>query len=411
MLGLAWAHRFSISLAAILLFMSLMGCRSAPDYTRPLPPGANALRLVPPDQWPRLTPAMLAADSELLAAARRSRTWFAIPSTVRHFPVEGISHEQARLSVEALAWMLERLGPGQSLAPEAMRREFDLYKSIGWDDRGTVLFTGYYAPVFTASWTRSGRFQHPLHRLPDALVKPENPDEPVRWRRPDGSMGTPPTRGQLERQGLLAGHELVYMESALDAFIVQVQGSAKLRMTDGSTVHVGYAGDNGHDYVSLGQELVADRRIPRDHSGLPAIRDYFDRNPDKLREYLHRNPRFIFFQEYDQTNWPSGSLGFQVSPWRSLATDKRIFPRGMPMLVDTTVPRAAGGTRPFRQIMFDQDTGGAIRAPGRADIYMGIGLTAEAVAGRQKHEGAMYYFVLKPDRIPAWRGLIDRSRP
>lgn len=402
--------RLTLLPLAALLTLILPACQTRPDYSRPLPPGSPALVRVPPEQWPVLSGATLRPDPDLLKAAERSRRWFALPSTVAHFPRAGISHEQARLSTEVFEWMMRQVPGGRSLSVAALQREFDLYQSVGWDGQGTVLFTGYYAPEFTASWTRTGAFQHPLHRLPPQLIKPQTPDEPAQWRRADGAIVTPPTRAQLERQNLLSGHELLFLPDALSAYLIHVQGSARLRMTDGSVIHIGYAGDNGHDYVSLAQELIKDRQISADQAGLPAIRQYFERYPTRLTGYLQRNPRFIFFQVYDSGNWPAGSLGFPVTAWRSLATDKRIFPRGMPMLVDTRIPSATTTPRRFRQFMFDQDTGGVIRAPGRADIFMGIGLAAESIAGRQKHEGSMYYLVLKPERMAVWRDFFRQAQ-
>ena len=110
------------------------------------------------------------------------------------------------------------------------------------------------------------------------------------------------------------------------------------------------------------------------------------------RLFFHRNKkeRFVFFRETSADGWPSGSLGFQVEAQRSLATDKSIFPRGGFVYVDTTMNR-----QPFAQWMLDQDTGGAIRAPGRADLYLGAGDRATAMAGEQAEEGQLYYFFLK----------------
>ena len=105
---------------------------------------------------------------------------------------------------------------------------------------------------------------------------------------------------------------------------------------------------------------------------------------------MRQNERFVFFRETDAEGWPSGSLGFQVEPKRSLATDKSIFPRGGFVFVETLV-----NGEPVAQWMLDQDTGGAIRAPGRADLYLGAGNRATALAGEQAEEGQLYYFFLK----------------
>ena len=125
---------------------------------------------------------------------------------------------------------------------------------------------------------------------------------------------------------------------------------------------------------------------------MPAIRRYFREHPGELDGYIQRNDRFVFFQAYDGTRWPAGSLGFKVTPGRTLATDKAVYPRGGAVLVSTTTP---DGER-FDRLMLDQDTGGAIRAPGRADIYFGVGRDAEELAGSMAAEGRLYYLFLKP---------------
>jgi membrane-bound lytic murein transglycosylase A len=114
---------------------------------------------------------------------------------------------------------------------------------------------------------------------------------------------------------------------------------------------------------------------------------------------MYENENFVFFKEYDPGVWPAGSLGVRVTAEASLATDKAIYPRGGLVLVDTEAVSASRTRRPFLRFMLDQDTGGAIRAPGRADLFMGTGPEAEALAGEQQKEGRLYYFFLKPDFV------------
>ena len=114
-----------------------------------------------------------------------------------------------------------------------------------------------------------------------------------------------------------------------------------------------------------------------------------------VEELIDRNENFVFFKDYDGSNWPAGSLGVKVTPKRSLATDKNVYPLGALCLVDTQGVSVSGNQVPFRRFMLDQDTGGAIKAPGRADIYMGEGNDAETLAGGQYAEGRLYYIFLK----------------
>jgi len=130
---------------------------------------------------------------------------------------------------------------------------------------------------------------------------------------------------------------------------------------------------------------------------LPRIRRTYREQPDVVRDLMNRNECYVFFTQYPPEKWPSGSLGVRVSTETSLATDKKIYPRGGVVLVDTQSVTLTDKREQFLRFMLDQDTGGAIRAPGRADIFMGIGSTAEILAGGQYAEGRLYYFFLKPE--------------
>ena len=398
-----------VGLVVVVMMLLTTGCKMAKraDYDRPLPPGAPVLQRLEPDEWPSFQVAYESRGTGLAEAIDRSRAWFGTPSSKRFFPSNGITHEQARLSAEALREALVR-GDSPDAFLTWLHRHFDVYRSAGWDGRGTVLFTGYYAPVFAASTIRTEQFGHPLYQRPPDLVC-----DPLTGQVLGRQVGKVhvryPVRAQIERdpgQLGLAGRELVWLEDRFDAYIIHVNGSARLRLTDGSTMHIGYAGSNGRPYTSIGRLLVKDDRIGGQKLSLPALRRYFSAHPEQLDDYLHQNERFIFFKKYDGADWPAGSLGFKVTRWRSLATDKAIFPRAGVTLVVTDVPHGGEGSityHRFEQFMVDQDTGGAIRAPGRADIYMGVGSEAEDTAGRQSAEGRLYYLFLKPEQVESWR--------
>ena len=398
-----------VAIALLLALTSLLGCKSPkPHYARPLPAGASALVKLEPGEWPDLRFA-LPMDDAFVAATRRSLAWFDKPSSQGHFPINGITHDQARASLYALpqlAWE----GKTTDAFLVRMREEFDVYSSVGWDGTGTLLFTGYYSPIFNASKVRTAEYRFPLYKRPADLVSDPKTGE-VSGRSINGRVEQYPPRSHIENSNMLAGQELVFLRSRLDAYIVEVQGSARLTMTDGTSMLVGFAGTNGLPYTSIGRLLGEEEKIDPDAISLPVIREYFARNPQELDRYIQRNDRFVFFKEYDETDWPSGSLGFKVESVRTLATDKSIYPRGCVTLVETNAATGAGTRggaqvvapgadaggffsfmnkssrpkvpedfQPFRQLMLDQDTGGAIRAPGRADIYFGIGPEAETLA-------------------------------
>ena len=416
-----WIQRKHLPATGVvaLTLAILAGCKASPqpDYGRQLAPGAPALRKVDPRYWPSFATAFGAAGRGLSEALDRGLEWFAKPSTQQFFPVENISHEQVWLSVFALGRLIDESDSAEAFE-SALRRHFDLYMSVGWDDHGTVLFTGYYSPVFSASRTRQGQYRHPLYTRPSDLSTDPITGE-VLGRRVGATTIRYPARAQIEAEPEklgLTGRELVFLRDKFDAYIIHVNGSARLTLTDGSTMHIGYAGSNGREYTSIGRLLIHDTTISEDSMSLATLRNYFASHPDHIDRYTLRNERFVFFQEYAGESWPSGSLGFKVTPWRTVATDKRLFPRGSPVLVDTMVPkmgrdRSAVNFAPFSQLMVDQDTGGAIRAAGRADLYMGVGAEAETRAGRQAAEGRLYYLILRTDQLDQWREALEQSWP
>lgn len=381
--------------ALLVLVLCLPGCgtKQLPDYARPLAPGAKALRPVP-TAWRAEIFAQVAQqldDPAFVTALGRSYDWFRVASAKTHFPVEGVTYRRARASVDEL-FRLAQL-PDPAAREAELHARFSAYESVGYNSQGVVLFTGYFSPQFTASLTRQGAYQHPLYARPADLETDAATGQVIGRIDPaTGAIGPYPTRHEIESSGTLAGHELVWLPSRLDAYSIEVNGSAKLTLTDGSEMFVGYAGTNGLEYTSIGRLLVANGALDPNTVSMPTIRRHFQENPQELNDYIRENDRFVFFQEYRGSDWPAGSLGFRVQDERSLATDKKIFPRGGVVLASTQLP---DGT-PFRQLMLDQDTGGAIRAPGRADIYFGIGSAAETLSGQQAAEGRLFYLFLTP---------------
>ena len=385
--------------AVLVLSLAGLGCestRATPDYERELPPGTVALRPVPAGQEPDLEAAWLRRDEGLSNAVAQSLSWFAAPSSEQWWPYEtsdrSISHDDARASVERFGEILQ-----ESRSAEEFRRrvldEFRIYESVGWNGDGTVLYTGYYAPEFDASPVRTDRFTTPLHVRPADLVTHPETGEPIGQRLPNGRIGRYPTRREIETTNMFEGNELVWVETPLDAYVIQVNGSAKLRMPDGSIEFIGYDGKTDRRYTGLGTTLYDAGHITK--KDLPGIYDLYERNPDVVVEGMRENGSYVFFRPYDGSAWPSGSLGRQVTGRASLATDKDVYPRGCVVFVDTEGVAVSGNEVPIQRFMLDQDTGGAIRAPGRADIYMGEGDEAETLAGGQYAEGRLYYFFLR----------------
>jgi membrane-bound lytic murein transglycosylase A len=367
------------------------------DYHRPLPAGQHALRkITDPAALPDLAAGFQDREG-LLAGVERSLHYLGKPSSEQFFPVSGISHAQVVRSLELFRELLQRGGDALELAAE-VRERFDVYTTIGCDDQGTVLFTGYYTPVFDASREPSAEFSHALHAPPEGHVKDLITGKTLGLRRADGTIDPDyPGREELLSSDRLKGRELVYLRNPFEAYIVGVQGSAQLRLRDGTKLEVGYAGTNGKPYASLGRALVKAGKLKPDELNLKRMIDYFSEHPEDFAPLAAKNQRYVYFQE--SSGGPFGCLNEQVTRLRTIATDKSIFPRASLCFLEARLPVAAGVYRGFT---LDQDAGGAIRAPGRCDVYMGTGEAAGREAGRTLAEGRMYYLIARDEELFAY---------
>ncbi|MGV0026033.1 murein transglycosylase A [Phormidesmis priestleyi] len=308
----------------------------------------------------------------------------------RKYPVKGVTRDRVTRSLRRFRQLLLTARSAQQLQA-AVQKEFVFYESVGKDGQGTVAFTGYFEPVHTASRVRSAEFRYPLYRLPSGLKTPH----PTRLELEgeDGLQGT---------KGILRGLELVWLRDRLEAFLIQVQGSARLQLTDGSVMTIGVAGHTNQPYTGIGRELVKDGKLRLEDLNLPNVVQHFEQNPNDLNLYLPRNRRFVFFR--DTNGAPAtGSLGVPVTADRSIATDKSLMPPGALALITTQLPDlfelpARGRQlkqRSVSRFVLDQDTGGAILGAGRVDIYTGTGKEAGDRAGLINATGQLYYLLLK----------------
>lgn len=191
---------------------------------------------------------------------------------------------------------------------------------------------------------------------------------------------------------------MVWLKSRLEAYLIQVQGSARLQLTNGRTMTIGFDGSTDYEYVSLGKELINEGIFQPEELSLPKLIDYFEANPTELSNYIPRNNRFIFFRETFGSP-PIGSIGVPVLAERSIATDKSIFPPGAIAFIATQLPyqRANGDwlKLPVSRYVLDQDTGSAIKGAGRVDIFLGTGPNTQTRAGLVNDPGNLYYLLLK----------------
>jgi len=365
-----------------------------PAYDTPLAPGALALRKITnPAEIPDFT--IAAYDLlDMKTALAKSLNYLAKPSSKTRFPIGDVTHDRAVASLKEFQGMLDSGLRGDKLNA-AIREKFDVYISVGCDNKGLVLFTGYYTPIFDGSKTRTEKFKYPLYKMPPDLVKDEK-GEILGKQVGEGKYEPFPARQEIESSGMLKGLELIYLGDPFEVYIAHVQGSAEIRLPNGRLTGVGYAANNGHEYKSMAKEMLSQGKFGGKQMSLAAMIAYFKEHPDEVASFTALNPRYVFFM--DQNGKPRGCLNEEVTPLRSIATDKSIFPAASLTFISTKLPYSKDGTtgdRVFTNFAFDQDAGGAIRAPGRCDIYIGIGDEAGKRAGGIYQEGKLYYLFLK----------------
>ena len=405
-----FSFRGMLRAAAIVstALVALAGCRTQQE----IPTDANnptdgpaLIKLGENDPKPDVGAAFARRTFYLDRSVDQSVGWFQKPSSKQWFPFKNqgtaeqiCTHEQAAASVLAFKELLATSTSEEDFEAKFLEI-FDVWQSVGYNQNRDVLFTGYFSPTFDASRSPDERFQHALYMRPADLVTDPSTGQPLGRRMADGSLSKWPGRAEIESSGMLKGTELVYLENPLDVYIVQVNGSAKLIMPDSSVMYIGYAGKTDGQYVGLGKSMMEANLIPKSQLSLSAIRRYYKTSPAVVDELINKNNSYVFFQEYDKGAWPAGSLGTRVNEDASIATDKTIFPRGGLVMVDTRANTFTRGLIEYKNFMLDQDTGGAIRAAGRADLYMGAGAAAELLAGGQYATGKMFYFFLKPEHV------------
>ncbi|MGA2193589.1 MAG: MltA domain-containing protein [Nitrospirota bacterium] len=306
-----------------------------------------------------------------------------------------------------------RSGPSRKLVSRYIREHFDVYASTGLDGSGSVLFTGYYTPEVPAKGEPDEFYKYPVYALPKYAVTAELGlfKEKYRGERligmvKEGRFVPFFTREDIEQGALKGGGlEIAWCKDPVDIFFLQVQGSGVLIYPDGTRKNLDYSGTNGRPYRSIGKLLIERGKASVNDMSLKFLQDYLHAHPDEAGEIMGHDESYVFFRLSDAG--PTGCLGGPVTPGRSIATDGLVFPAGAPAFIQTEIPvRGANGAinwERYDSLVMNQDTGGAIKGPGRVDIYFGGGEEAELRAGYMRRTGRLYF--LAPVAIPAKAGL------
>ncbi|HEY0234953.1 MAG TPA: MltA domain-containing protein [Afipia sp.] len=280
------------------------------------------------------------------------------------------------------------------------------------EDAGFV--TGYYEPVVEGSRTKSDVYTVPIYRRPSNLfvrgynqASPSLPNKGEVFRKIGRRKLVPYyDRGEIE-DGKIAGRglEIVWLKNQTDLLFIQIQGSARIKLEDGSMVRINYDAHNGYPYTPIGRVLIERGIIPKDQMSMQRIREYMEQNPGAADELRRQNKSYVFFREVTLSDKDEavGAQGVPLTPGRSIAVDKSMHLYGTPFYIDATLPiETDTSNTPFRRLMVAQDTGSAIVGPARADLYFGAGMEAGRVAGRIKN-AARFVLLLPKELDPVER--------
>lgn len=255
--------------------------------------------------------------------------------------------------------------------PDA-RTFFELFfRPVEISNGSEAMFTGYFEPELDGSRVRTPRFRYPVYSMP-----PEAKDGPWLSRRDLLSSDV------MEGRGL----EIAWVDDPVELFFLQIQGSGRIRLADGTHIRVGYGGSNGHDYRSIGTEMVRRGIYSAHQVSAQVIKNWVRRNPLDGEELLFHNPSYVFFREVTRVSperGPLGAMNRSITAMRSVAVDPAFVPLGAPVWIEKD------GARPMRRLMVAQDTGSAIKGPQRADIFFGTGDKAGRAAGRLRDPGRL----------------------
>ncbi len=330
-------------------------------------------------------------------------------AAVLRFGTEAVPLARLVASMQDFRATLAKLGLNEEFF-RYLRENYVFYSSAA----PQVTFTGYYEPLLRGSRRESPHFPYPLYGRPADLVTVDLPqfyfykDQPNMAQikgRVEGNRLVPYySRAEIDFQSQLAGRnlEIVWIDSLVDIFFLHIQGSGIVQLEDGSRIFVGYADQNGLPFRSLGKYLLDMQLIERGQLSLQGMKAFLKEHPEAIPAAFSANPSYIFFQISEQS--ATGTFGTRLTPWRSIASDPRLFPLGTLAYIECEKPVFDNAKRitrweRFGRFVVNQDTGGAIRGADRVDLFTGHGEQSELVAGGMKQKGALYFLLKK--ELPA----------
>jgi membrane-bound lytic murein transglycosylase A len=329
------------------------------------------------------------------------------PGYIFRYGPHNFTCQQVRESQEFFLNLIEK-NPNPDQLNKVVKKHFQVYRAAGRTGNNKVLFTGYFEPIFAANLTPDETYRYALYGKPDDLLKIDlslfNKKFAGQYitARIEGKNVVPYySRGQIEMEGVLEGQnlEIAWLKDPVDVAFLHIQGSGRLILPNGEHISVGYMASNGRPYRSIGRYMLDKGYMEREEMSMQGIRRYLSEHPEIIDNVLNQNPSYIFFRILE--NGPLGNINIPVTPERSLALDARLFPKGSLAFISCQRPIVNDQEeiiewRKFSRFVLNQDTGGAIKGAGRADLFWGSGSYAEIAAGHLKHDGELYILIKKP---------------
>ena len=405
---MAYSSVIILGVSALVLWLG--GCAIKPRPPVPPQPEAALKRLALPD-YPHFSdegdvaPLLTSIDMSLSYLRR-------LPADrLIEFGADRYTVAHLIRSLEAFSRIIAQNPSGERLN-RIIRDRYYVYKSAGQTEEKEVLFTGYYEPLLMAKQSRTKIFSTPVHSKPLDMVEIDLSlfSEDLKGRKIVGQYTGKTVVPYLTRKEIrekvdfnTTAPPIIWLRDEIDLLILQIQGSGRANLPDGTQLHILYDGSNGRPYRSIGRMLIDEGRIPREEMSMQAIRAYLRKNPDIANDIMDHNPRYIFFRT--ALEGPLGALGQPLTPMRSVAVDRALMPSAALAFIKLPFPKVdphgnIERWQPYHGFALAQDAGSAIKGPGRIDLFTGHGLRAEVSAGHLKHPGTLYFLILKPGYAP-----------
>ena len=384
-----------------LAILSLVAC-ARPPVTRP------EMALEPLSWWRSVSPQDDLAFKDIAAAARQSLEYYKKlpPETAFSFGPAKVTALDMAVTLQNFLLIVENASLSDEQKTKQIKKEFDFYQSVGSDGWGKVLVTGYYEPMLSCRVNADDVYRYPLYKRPNDIIEIDltlfGNDFPRNKlsARIEGRKVLPYySREEIDQKQALANRnlEMLWCNDHVDIYFLQIQGSGKADLGNGNIVSILYDGQNGRQYKSLGKQLIDKGAIAKENMSMPAIREYLRQHPDEIVTLLNQNPSYVFFR---MDMGPSlGNIGVPLTPGRSIATDNKLLPKGALAIIETQKPVIENGVikewKHFSRFVLNQDTGGAIKGPGRVDLFWGQGSDAQIAAGYMQQEGKVYFLIRK----------------